>query len=199
MSFEIHLATITTGLLGLGLKNPWVFWTVEFLRACFFSRMLKQLQPCCSVLQTTNIASVGTVGGEAPETPSPASTEENKYSEERVKEEVKKMFPTLQTLVVGHNAPNCYFWCGSTTQDVVVFESSAGSKKSSEPKSWDPVWQKYVGMFDRFISVTKREKIEWIHSFIPLLNLKKISRTSADKHGRRVHPFARLFRTLHTW
>ena len=78
------------------------------------------------------------------------TTEESKDSEEkdRVKEEIKKTFPTLQTLV--HNAPNCYFWCGSTTLgDVVVFESSAGSKKSSEDNKskLDPVWQKYVEMF----------------------------------------------------
>ena len=42
MSFEIHLATITTGSLSFGLKNPWVFWTVEFFRAWVFSKMLKK-------------------------------------------------------------------------------------------------------------------------------------------------------------
>ena len=42
MSFEIHLATITTGSLSFGLKNRWVFWTVEFFRAWVFSKMLKK-------------------------------------------------------------------------------------------------------------------------------------------------------------
>ena len=42
MSFEIHLATITTGSLSFGLKNPWVFWSVEFFRAWVFSKMLKK-------------------------------------------------------------------------------------------------------------------------------------------------------------
>ena len=42
MSFEIHLATITTGSLSFGLKNPWVFWKVEFFRAWVFSKMLKK-------------------------------------------------------------------------------------------------------------------------------------------------------------
>ena len=115
------------------------------------------------VPKPTKIASVGrVVGGEAPEAPSRGYQGKSEDSEEkdRVKEEVKKKLPTLQTLVIGgHYAPNCKFWCGSTTLgDVVVFESSAGSKKSSEPKSWDPVWQKYVGMFARFISVTKSKK-----------------------------------------
>ena len=106
------------------------------------------------VPKPTKIASVGrVVGGEAPEAPSRGYQGKREDSEEkdRVKEEVKKKLPTLQTLVIGgHYAPNCKFWCGSTTLgDVVVFESSAGSKKSSEdnkPKL-DPVWQKYVEMF----------------------------------------------------
>ena len=45
MSFEIHLATITTGSLSFGLKNRWVFWTVEFFRAWVFSKMLKKSLP----------------------------------------------------------------------------------------------------------------------------------------------------------
>ena len=42
MSFEIRLATITTGSLSFGLKIPWVIWTVEFFRAWVFSKMLKK-------------------------------------------------------------------------------------------------------------------------------------------------------------
>ena len=41
---------------------------------------------------------------------------EDSEEKDRVKEEVKKKLPTLQTLVIGgHYAPNCKFWCGSTT------------------------------------------------------------------------------------
>ena len=42
MSFEIHLATITTGSLSFGLKNPWVFWKVEFFRAWVFPENVKK-------------------------------------------------------------------------------------------------------------------------------------------------------------
>ena len=42
MSVEIHLATITISSLSFGLKNPRVFWTVDFFRACVFSNMLKK-------------------------------------------------------------------------------------------------------------------------------------------------------------
>jgi len=42
MSFEIHLATIITGSLSFGLKNPWVFWSVEFFRAWVFFENVKK-------------------------------------------------------------------------------------------------------------------------------------------------------------
>ena len=43
MSFEIHLATITTGSLSFGLKNPWVFldsWVFSALG--FFENVKKK-------------------------------------------------------------------------------------------------------------------------------------------------------------
>ena len=42
MNLEIPATTFNTGSLSFSLKNPWVFWAVEFFRAWVFSKMLKK-------------------------------------------------------------------------------------------------------------------------------------------------------------
>ena len=109
----------------------------------------------------------------------------------KVKEEMKKKLPSLQTLNIG---TNCYFWCNF--ENVVVFGSEGGSMKSTASKTSNfyTLLQKYLGKFVHLISLKKMKKIKWIRTFIPLLHPKKISRTFLDKHGRKIHPFGRLFR-----
>ena len=59
MSFEIHLATITTGSLSFGLKNTRVFRKVEFFGLDFFSKMLKKACSTYTLLLPHCITSFG--------------------------------------------------------------------------------------------------------------------------------------------